>query len=473
MSKHIPPKMRINVWNTYEGNQNKIGTCMCCNSHITFENYHCGHIIAEKNGGDKTVENLRPVCSNCNLSMQTMNMIDFIKANKLKLNPNFSGYKGNEETSDGLKVDELKIICSHLNISKTGAKNLLLQKIMETTRKTTIRDILSVITCDVLKQLCDGRKLSKSGTRENLVDRLCDSIDPNNNNQNYELEKKTNEISEMLKNKNQPKLQVKDKLLVLQIFNVKIDNKKNISKTYETLFDESFKYKNARDNIINQHKILKLLNEKEITDIYETLCKKNKKLSLIEMNEKISENKLFYSNYVIKKLSKMKIVLIKKICDIAGIEQTKKKDDMIFPLIVKLFDNQIDKIKIENIIDDKVLELNKDLSDEITECSNEGKSECADILDEDIQNECDDENSEKNNKVNEIDMKITKLFDNSEITINIKKFVFNNDEFEVCDDNLYMNKKIIDENLYVETYFKMINELKTKLEMVYTNYKNV
>ena len=53
--------------------------CMCCNStDITQMSFNCGHIIAEANGGNTIVSNLKPICQNCNSSMGTKNMNEFI-----------------------------------------------------------------------------------------------------------------------------------------------------------------------------------------------------------------------------------------------------------------------------------------------------------------------------------------------------------------------------------------------------------
>ena len=42
-------------------------------------NFSCGHIIAEANGGELKLDNLKPICGSCNSSMNTCNMNDFIK----------------------------------------------------------------------------------------------------------------------------------------------------------------------------------------------------------------------------------------------------------------------------------------------------------------------------------------------------------------------------------------------------------
>ena len=39
--------------------------------------FHCGHIQAEAHGGKLSVDNLKPICAGCNLSMGSENMIDF------------------------------------------------------------------------------------------------------------------------------------------------------------------------------------------------------------------------------------------------------------------------------------------------------------------------------------------------------------------------------------------------------------
>jgi len=45
------------------------------------ENFHAGHIISEKEGGQTNETNLLPVCSQCNISMGIMDMGSFVKNN--------------------------------------------------------------------------------------------------------------------------------------------------------------------------------------------------------------------------------------------------------------------------------------------------------------------------------------------------------------------------------------------------------
>lgn len=83
--KKIPSKIRQTIWNTYIGIQYGQGKCYCCDFEIISQaNFHCGHIISEKEGGSLDIDNLRPICGNCNSSMGIENMYVFVIKNKLK-----------------------------------------------------------------------------------------------------------------------------------------------------------------------------------------------------------------------------------------------------------------------------------------------------------------------------------------------------------------------------------------------------
>ena len=75
--KSIPKALRKRVWITYIGEIFK-GNCFCCKSNtIDSFDFHCGHIVAHVNGGQMTLENLRPICITCNNSMGTENLLEF------------------------------------------------------------------------------------------------------------------------------------------------------------------------------------------------------------------------------------------------------------------------------------------------------------------------------------------------------------------------------------------------------------
>ena len=81
--KPISVTIKRLVWNTHIGEEIGKAKCMCCKvTDITQMSFNCGHIIAEANGGETIVSNLKPICQNCNSSMGTKNMEDFMKSLK-------------------------------------------------------------------------------------------------------------------------------------------------------------------------------------------------------------------------------------------------------------------------------------------------------------------------------------------------------------------------------------------------------
>ena len=75
----IPAALRVAVWNKYCGEVYKTKCFVRCGETISVHNFECGHIIAESKGGLTRISNLRPICSRCNASIGTDNMIDFMK----------------------------------------------------------------------------------------------------------------------------------------------------------------------------------------------------------------------------------------------------------------------------------------------------------------------------------------------------------------------------------------------------------
>lgn len=75
--KHIPKKIKIEVLNRDFGKEYNIGKCYVCSDKIYRDDVHIGHIIPEYSGGKTIKENLRAICSKCNLSMGTRNMNEY------------------------------------------------------------------------------------------------------------------------------------------------------------------------------------------------------------------------------------------------------------------------------------------------------------------------------------------------------------------------------------------------------------
>jgi 5-methylcytosine-specific restriction endonuclease McrA len=76
----IPKSVKTHVWDLYIGSHINEHRCICCKKTLIKVTYFdVGHVIAEKNGGTLEISNLRPICSVCNYSMGTENMVDFVK----------------------------------------------------------------------------------------------------------------------------------------------------------------------------------------------------------------------------------------------------------------------------------------------------------------------------------------------------------------------------------------------------------
>ncbi len=77
--KSIPKALKDLVWDKNIGKDKGTGECYVCNQQLDSKKFHCGHIVAEKNGGETQLNNLKPICATCNLSMGTQNMEEFKK----------------------------------------------------------------------------------------------------------------------------------------------------------------------------------------------------------------------------------------------------------------------------------------------------------------------------------------------------------------------------------------------------------
>lgn len=74
--KGVPKALRTRLWKETFGDT-LIGTCYVCDRVLEFDNFDAGHIVAEANGGETTISNLRVVCKPCNQSCSTKNLDEF------------------------------------------------------------------------------------------------------------------------------------------------------------------------------------------------------------------------------------------------------------------------------------------------------------------------------------------------------------------------------------------------------------
>ena len=112
----IPSAVRKIVWNTYIGKDNSTGKCLCCNSEdISITNFECGHIKSEKNGGEVNIENLRPICGNCNKSIGRNNMDEFMNKYKIKIPSNWNYMPQNYPNDESLNKPVKYYNCEYCN----------------------------------------------------------------------------------------------------------------------------------------------------------------------------------------------------------------------------------------------------------------------------------------------------------------------------------------------------------------------
>lgn len=74
--KSIPKSLRYELWRNHFGD-NFNGKCFVCKEHIDRDFFEAGHVTSVIDGGENTLDNLRPVCKLCNGSMGIMNLKEF------------------------------------------------------------------------------------------------------------------------------------------------------------------------------------------------------------------------------------------------------------------------------------------------------------------------------------------------------------------------------------------------------------
>jgi chromatin remodeling complex protein RSC6 len=75
--KTIPKAVKVVLWNKYFGEDVVNGSCYVCSRTLKVVDFEAGHITSVTNGGSDNIDNLMPICSLCNKSVGTMNLIDF------------------------------------------------------------------------------------------------------------------------------------------------------------------------------------------------------------------------------------------------------------------------------------------------------------------------------------------------------------------------------------------------------------
>lgn len=96
MKSRIPMTIKRKNFITIWGHR-EVAPCYCCGvTEITLTQHSSGHILSEHEGGQITIDNLRPICNSCNSSMGTQHMWKFMVDNNLeppKFDHDYENYK--------------------------------------------------------------------------------------------------------------------------------------------------------------------------------------------------------------------------------------------------------------------------------------------------------------------------------------------------------------------------------------------
>lgn len=85
--KGISGAVKRDVWFKYVGNKAKT-KCFCCRKNVILfcsgvhNTWQAGHIISHNNGGKAVIENLHPICKQCNNNMNSENWDDYVYRHK-------------------------------------------------------------------------------------------------------------------------------------------------------------------------------------------------------------------------------------------------------------------------------------------------------------------------------------------------------------------------------------------------------
>ncbi len=76
----IPPTQDVKIAVIRRDFNGKLdGKCFVCGQQLLYDNVVMGHIVPHKDGGDVTPENLRAICSGCNLAMGDENLYSYMQ----------------------------------------------------------------------------------------------------------------------------------------------------------------------------------------------------------------------------------------------------------------------------------------------------------------------------------------------------------------------------------------------------------
>jgi hypothetical protein len=72
--------VKSSIWDEFVGKDKRRALCICCcDREIEINSRVYGHIISEKDGGEANNRNLLPICAQCDGSMGTQKMCEYVQ----------------------------------------------------------------------------------------------------------------------------------------------------------------------------------------------------------------------------------------------------------------------------------------------------------------------------------------------------------------------------------------------------------
>lgn len=105
----INREKRNAVWETYYGHCDEY-ECYCCRTRLSRLDFECAHVQARAWGGRDNIENLRPVCHDCNQEMGITHMFEYMhKKNWLPsvIDPMFDDWRLNRPAEARQRFERL------------------------------------------------------------------------------------------------------------------------------------------------------------------------------------------------------------------------------------------------------------------------------------------------------------------------------------------------------------------------------
>lgn len=153
------------VWDKFIGVQCGFAACyLQCGNNIRQSHFECGHVISRNHNGPNICDNLRPICSNCNKSMGSKNMIMFVNMNGLVNCPMY--YKDFDENKIMEYIKDHVYPTLDMDEFETVKNNIFSYK-SESIECMTDTDESSELSTDDLSDISDFDELCESN--ENIV----------------------------------------------------------------------------------------------------------------------------------------------------------------------------------------------------------------------------------------------------------------------------------------------------------------